>query len=261
MQRQLRNVPAAWIVLWSIAAASMQLTTLSHELVNRLLPPAGAHLFGFDAFGRDLLMLTLRASFVSILFASFATALSCILALGIGCAVALLPNRIRFPFLRLLEAFLAFPSLLFSLLLAAVLGPGWTTLSAALLIGIAPGMVRLVYVRSRELLAEDYIVAAKSLGAPPLSIIRRHLFPAAASLCAVKTPNLFAQALIAEATLTFLGIGAPYAQDTWGSLLAQGKEYLIEAPHVALGSGLPLVLTALSLQLLTQKLSGYRAQV
>jgi peptide/nickel transport system permease protein len=75
-----------------------------------------------------------------------------------------------------------------------------------------------------------------------------HLAPALLSLCAVKAPSLFAHALIAEASLSFIGIGAPTGQTTWGTLLAQGKDYLLEAPHITLAAGIPLILTTVSLQ-------------
>ena len=157
----------------------------------------------------------------------------------------------RFASVRALETLLAFPALLFALAWAAVRGPGWDTLTISLLLGTVPPLTRLIYARTREILVEDYVTAAHSLGASPWRIAYRHLLPGVRSLCRVKAPGLFAYALMAEATLSFLGIGAPIGRDSWGTLLSQGKDYLIEAPHLAIGSGLPLVLTILSLQLLS----------
>jgi peptide/nickel transport system permease protein len=106
--------------------------------------------------------------------------------------------------------------------------------------------------RAREVLAEDYVLAARSLGAGGGRILTRYLAPPIVSFCWIKTPGLFAHTLMAEATLSFLGIGAPIGQDTWGTLLAQSKDYLLEAPHLAVATGLPLVLTVLALQLISE---------
>lgn len=253
----MRRAAATWLTLWIGAAVALRLLApdsgADHVLDRALLRPSLGHPFGFDAFGRELIATVLRASFTSVAFSAGAVAISTASALLLGASISLAPPLLRSLGLRVLESLLAFPSLLFALAFAAVRGPSWTTLSFALLIGILPGFTRLVEVRSRELLQEDYVLAARSLGAGDREIIRRHLLPALFSLARVKIPNLFSHALLAEATLSFLGIGAPVGRDTWGSLLAQGKDYLFESPHIALGAGFPLVLTVLSLQLLTEK--------
>jgi peptide/nickel transport system permease protein len=240
--------PALWPALWFGAAALAWRADLSHRLDHALAP-------GFDAFGRALLPLTLKASLVSAAFAGAAVAASVLFAALAGCALALSRGAPRFYGLRALDLTLAFPSLLFALAWAAVSGPGWDTLLASLALGTVPGLTRLVFARARELLREEYVLAARSLGARPARVILRHLLPGVWSLCRVKVPNLFAGALLAEATLSFLGVGAPIGRDTWGSLLAQGRDYLIEAPHIALFAGIPLVMTVLSLQLLSERLA------
>jgi peptide/nickel transport system permease protein len=255
------KIARAWLAVWyapavAIVAFAWLVSDPSaalerHELSRALQGMSLAHPLGFDAFGRDLLLTTARASILSSAFALGALALSLVLGSLSGTLLAVAPARLQFAGLRALEALLAFPSLLFSLAWAAVRGPGWDTLAFSLLLGTLPSLTRLVYVRTRELMAEDYVLAARGLGAAPLRIAVRHLLPGVMGLCRVKAPNLFASALMAEATLSFLGIGAPIGRDSWGTLLAQGKDYLIEAPHLALGSGLPLVLTVFSLQILS----------
>lgn len=253
----MRSFAIGWLCVWFAAAVAIGIFAqdggAEHALDRALLRPSPAHPFGFDAFGRDLVGTVLRASLTSALFSAGAVAFSTFAALLLGTAIGLAPPFFRLLGLRAVEALLAFPPLLFALAFAAVRGPSWTTLAFALLIGTLPGFTRLVEVRSRELLQEDYVLAARSLGASAWEIIWRHLLPSLHALTRVKIPNLFSHALLAEATLSFLGIGAPVGRDTWGSLLAQGKEYLFESPHIALGTGFPLVLTVLSLQLLTEK--------
>ncbi len=241
-------IPLLWLIAWF--GASLFAMRLGNEFD---LPKTLAS--GHDAFGRELAGLVLQSSASSAAFAAAATFVSCVIGISLGSGLALSPSRFQHLGLRALEFFLAFPSLLIALALAAIRGPGWDTLSIALLIGVLPSFTRLIYLRSKELLAEDYVQAAKSLGARSPRIIRKHLMPHLVRLCSIKVPQLFAGALLAEATLSFLGVGAPIGRDTWGTLLAQGKDYLLEAPHIAIGSGAPLLLTILALQLLSERLA------
>jgi peptide/nickel transport system permease protein len=117
-----------------------------------------------------------------------------------------------------------------------------------------------MYLRTREILTEEYVLAARSLGAAPSAIARRHLLPALLPLALLKAPVVFAHALMAEATLSFIGVGAPIGRETWGLLLAQGKDYLIESPHIALASDLPLALTVFGLQMITSAKSDSRLE-
>jgi peptide/nickel transport system permease protein len=248
----------AWLILWFVFSIIVSFQTVSYQLDHSLLPATLLHPFGYDIFGRDFLSVVLSASFKSISFAFLIVMISFFIGTLSGMTISLLPKAIQSSSLWILELFLAFPSLLFSLGFAAFNsargGSGWETLIFSLLIGTLPSIIRMSFVFSRELLAQDFVVAAKSLGAKPLRIMMVHLAPAVISFCAVKIPNLFAHALIIEATINFLGIGSPIGHDTWGTLLAQGKDYLIEAPNLALGAGLPLVLTILALQTLSTHL-------
>lgn len=252
-----RSLPAAWLLFWFGAAMLAQTLPdafFEAKLFRSLAPPDFNHWMGFDTFGKDLTFLVLRASFTSAAFSCATVLLSCAIGVLVGASIALAPSRPQFVSLRLLDTLLAFPSLLLALAWAAVRGPGWGTLLVSLLIGILPPFTRLIYARSREILSEPYIEAAKGLGSKPSQILFRHLFPMLRSVCAVKIPSLFAQALMAEATLSFLGVGAPIGQETWGSLLASGKDYLFEAPHLAFAAGIPLTLTILALQTLSERI-------
>jgi len=143
---------------------------------------------------------------------------------------------------------------------AAIRGPGWGTLVIALAVGTLPGIMRFAEVRTREILAEEYILAAKSSGAGAARILKNHLWPILSRFFAVKAPGIFAGALLSEATLSYLGIGAPIGRESWGALLAQGKDYLLEAPLLAIVSGIPLLLSVLSLQLLSERAAKVDSQ-
>ena len=246
-----------WLTFWFLSALGAWLTlgdsVFRHDLAHTLAPPNWASPAGFDAFGRNLLPLVLRASLLSIAFSLVVVAGSTFVAMISGASLALAPGWIRPLGLRLLEGLLAFPSLIIALAWAAIRGPGWSTLIVALVMGVLPGFVRLLFLRTQDILKEDYIEAAVGLGAGRTRILSFYVLPELTRLSAVKFPALFAQTLLAEATLSFLGVGAPIGHDTWGSLLAQGKDYLIEAPHLAIATGLPLVVTVLALQGISER--------
>jgi ABC-type dipeptide/oligopeptide/nickel transport system permease subunit len=245
-------MPWIWIITWFGVAASSQIFAYPKMVLElTLAPPTWLHFCGCDAFGRDMLSIVLRAALASSVVSFVATAIASACALALGGGIALLPERPRFAALRALETCLAFPFLLIALGLAAVRGPGWSTLLFSLLIGLVPSFTRLIQARSREILAEPFIEAAGSLGVRPLRILTHHVVPNLTPLVWAKAPLLFAQCLMAEAALSFLGVGAPSGSETWGSLLASGKDYLLEAPHIALTAGIPLVLTVLALQSLS----------
>lgn len=244
-----------WILCW-FSFASLALLHSSDFKLQLSLQGSSFDswktILGFDVFGRELLLIVSRAAIASTAFALLATFLTLVLGLVLGTVLATTPSIFQSLGVRFLEFLLAFPSLLFALGWAVLYGPGWDTLIFSILIGTVPSTIRMSYVHTRELLQEEYILSSQSLGASFSWILTRHLIPSNFIFVSVKIPNLFAQALVAEATLSFLGLGAPIGADTWGSLLAQGKEYLIEAPHLSFGAGLPLVFTVLALQNLTR---------
>ena len=252
-----------WIVFWLLSNFSvlilckMGVLTTDISLQNTLSLPSILHPFGFDSFGRDLFLLCLKSSGVSVCFAICAVFCASVLSLTYGVALALSPEWLRFTGQRVLEFLLAFPSVLLALAYAAIWGPGWDTLLVSLFLGIFPSLSRLVFVRSRDLMGEDYVKASFAFGGRSFWIARIHCMPALLSLMAVKFPNLFAHALLAEATLSFLGVGAPIGSDTWGSLLALGSAYPVEAPHITMATVVPLVLTLLAFQILSERKTDF----
>jgi len=242
----------AWIVFWiglgclSGSAKAFPSGVEAHDLSSALSAPSSPLNWGADNFGRPLLPLVAAASKKSLLIALGLAVLASFLGTGLGATTALLSRRPRWILERSIEAFLAFPSLLPALLLASLLGSGWTTLLLSILLGSFPAFARLSMARTREILVEGHIASAIALGATRPWILRHHLLTPLLELASIKLPHLIAQAILAEATLTFLGVGAPRGEETWGSLLLQGRDYLLEAPHVAWSAGAPLLLTLLA---------------
>ncbi len=220
-----------------------------------LATPGPGHWLGCDAFGRELAQLTLYAAFNSLSFVVLAISLSVFLALLVAGITLSLSQSVQDTTLRLLDFFLAFPSLLLALSLASLWGPGETTLLASLTIGVLPSLSRLLLIRGREHRLLSHYEAAHALGASRWHLARFYDLPELFQLVRLKLPGFFSHAILAEASLSFLGVGAPVGQETWGSLLAQGKDYLIEAPQIAFVSGLPLFASVLILQIWSDRRS------
>ncbi len=251
----IQHGPAVFLIAGLLAAAWANFFVSPEiELSQVLCSPSPSHLWGCDAFGRDLFLGTLRGAWNSAGFALAATAASLSLGIVTGLAAAQGRDGRGSPALEsLLAGVLSFPSLLLALAWSAARGGGFSTLFGALVLGSFPGFARLVLVRARELKSTPYLEASQAAGASPFQQSRRHLLPACLELGRAKAPSLFAQTLLAEATLSFLGVGAPLGTETWGRALAQGRDYLIEAPHIALASGVPLILTVLCAQIMADR--------
>lgn len=206
-----------------------------------------ALLFPYDSFGRNTLLLVGQAARGSLFFAVITLILTGLSSLAITGLISISPKRLRFLLERGLEFLNAFPSLLIALAAQAILGTGLTTLVLSLGFGLLPGTIRFLMVRARELLSEDYVQSARALGASEWGVFRTHLIPALLDHFRLKVPFIFAQCLGIEATLSFLGLGASPGTVTWGGLLAQGRDYLIEAPYLSILAGTPLLFTLLAL--------------
>lgn len=243
----LRRLALLWLIFlgaWILAARAPHLD-LSQLLASPHFPE---QILGRDAFGRDLVAALADAMRRSLLFALFTTLSAVLVGLFCGSALGMMKGRLRYSFERVLDFTLAFPPFLLALAVQAAFGAGWKTLLFAVSFGLFPSLVRFVAVRAKEVSVAEHVEAARALGAKPWSIFRRHYLPDLSSHLRLKLPTLVAQALLLEATLSFLNLGVSPGVLSWGSLLAQAKDYLIEAPHIAWAVGSPLVLTLLALQ-------------
>ena len=250
-----------WILLWALLSLWANTFTADDFNLPRSLTAPTVTFSGWsgtDAFGRTLIECILRGSFVSLSFSLGAVVICVVVSTLFGIVTAFSPAWAQKVTQLVLEFFIGIPGLVLALSIAAVNGPGWTTLLLALILGILPSLARLIQSRTRELILEGYLQASIALGASRIHIARQHLVRALSPVITAKLPQIFAHCLLAEATLTFLGVGAPLGHETWGALLAQGRDYLLESPQIAAFSGLPLVLTLLSIQTVGDRLSHGR---
>lgn len=235
------------LLLLGAGIASLWISN-AHHLERALGSPALRHPAGFDAFGRDLLSLLLLATARSFGIAGLAGLLCVGVALVFAGVHSLAPGKIRFFAGRTLDFLLSFPSLLLALTWASMRSPGWWTLAGALVTGHVPGFAKILSARADEVLREDFIQSARAVGRGRFGIFHAHVMPHLSDWVRLKLPPLLAHLILAEAALTFLGVGAPIGSDTLGSLLAQGRDYLIEAPHILVAAGLPLFVVTLRLR-------------
>ncbi|HEX9015663.1 MAG TPA: ABC transporter permease [Chloroflexota bacterium] len=217
--------------------------------INRLLPPSAAHWIGTDTFGRDVLTRMFWGGQVSLLV-GLSTTLACTLLGALLGLIAGYFRRADGPIMRVMDGFMAFPSLLLAIAIMASLGARTENVVAALTVVYLPRVARLV--RSQVLVVKEfvYVDAARAVGASSWRIVFRHILPNSVSPLIVQGSFTFAQAVITEASLSFLGAGVPPEVPTWGNMLQDGVRVLGVAPWLSVFPGLAIAITVLGLNLL-----------
>lgn len=218
------------------------------SIANRLKPPSNAHLFGTDEFGRDIFTRAVFAGRVSLLVSLGVVCIATVLGVFLGLLAGYF-RRLDAPISRLLDAMMSFPDILLAIALVAALGPSLYNVILALGITYAPRLARIVRGSTLVLRELPYIEAAIALGLPTWQILLRHVLVNLASPILVQATFIFASAMLAEASLSFLGVGVSSDIPTWGTMLASGREFMNNAPWLMLFPGLAIVFAVLSLQL------------
>ncbi|CCF18280.1 conserved membrane protein of unknown function [Pseudorhizobium banfieldiae] len=226
------------------------------SIVNKLKPPSMTNLFGTDEFGRDIFSRAIFAGRVSLLVSLGVVAISTVLGVILGVAAGFF-RSLDAPISRLLDAMMSFPDILLAIALVAALGPSLSTVIIALGITYAPRLARIVRGSTLVLRELPYIEAAVAMGLPTWQILARHVLLNLASPILVQATFVFASAMLAEASLSFLGVGVSTDMPTWGTMLASGREYMNNAPWLMIFPGLAIVFSVLSLQLLGDGLRDF----
>jgi peptide/nickel transport system permease protein len=255
-RRGLRQVRLGGVILGTITLATLVLPWLAGldpyaiDLAARLEAPSGAHPLGRDALGRDLLARLCVGGRVSLAIATGAVGLSLAAGVAVGALAGWRGGWIDAALGRVIDVFLAFPGLLLAIALTAVLGPSHRNVIVALTALGWTGYARLTRTHVGVTRHSEFVAAATALGTTATTIVRRHLLPAAAPLLLVQATFAFSGAVIAEASLSFLGLGAAPPAPSWGGMLDEGRLFMLVAPHVVLVPAAALVATVLALQLL-----------
>ncbi|MBV9360771.1 MAG: ABC transporter permease [Betaproteobacteria bacterium] len=212
--------------------------------------PSGAHLFGADELGRDVLSRVIWGARASILAGVVSVSISLLFGVPIGMLAGYLGRWVDALISRITDAMLACPFLILAIALAAFLGPSLTNAMIAIGISATPIFIRLTRAQVLSAKAEDYVEAARALGNPHWRIALRHILPNIVAPLIVQATLAVAAAVIAEASLSFLGLGQQPPTPSWGSMLNTARNYVDQAPWMAIWPGLSIFLLVLSFNLL-----------
>ncbi len=213
-------------------------------------PPSWLHPFGTDEIGRDVLSRVIYGTRASLLAGIVSVSISIALGVPIGLVAGYVGGWVDGLLMRLTDALLACPFLILAIALAAFLGPDLLNAMVAIGISAMPIFIRLTRAQTLATKVEDYIEAAKAVGNPPWRIVWRHILPNILAPIIVQATLSIAAAIIAEASLSFLGLGQQPPQPSWGSMLNTAKAFLDQAPWMAWWPGLAIFVVVLSFNLL-----------
>ncbi|RWM29577.1 ABC transporter permease [Mesorhizobium sp.] len=219
------------------------------SIASRLHPPSLDHLFGTDDLGRDVFTRMLYAARTSLSVGFAVVILSSIIGTILGLTAGYF-KRLDAPVSRLIDAMMAFPDILLAIALVAALGATATNVVVALGVVYAPRIARVVRASTLVIRELPYVEAARALGVPTPIILIRHVLRNVTSPLLVQGTFIFANAILAEAGLSFLGVGISPDIPTWGTMIATGRQYMDQAAWVMMFPGAAIVVTVLSLQLL-----------
>ncbi len=240
---------APWIAPQDPAAIS---------LPTRLDSPSRTHWLGTDELGRDILSRTVYGARISMLVGSCVVLSSLALGLLIGSVAGYYGGAIdRFVNVVLMNAFLSFPGILIAIAFVAFRGPGIFNLVVALSLGGWVGYARLVRGQVLAAREREFVEAARALGARDLRIIVRHILPNIIQPVIVQAAIGMAGAILAEATMSFLGLGVPPPTASWGAMLNDGRAHLFDAPHLVVVPAIAVMLAVLSFNFIGDALRDY----
>lgn len=255
MMRRHKGIPVGGLVLLAVvivALAAPLVTGIDPLALNprgRLSPPSEQHLFGTDNFGRDVYSRTVWGARLSLEIGFLVSALTVLS----GTAVGLLAGYFRgldTPIMRLMDSMMAFPGIVLAIGLMAALGPSKYNVVTALTVVYTPRMARVVRSVVLTIREMQFVEAAQAQGTSNPRILLRHILPNCLSPLIVQGTFIFAEAVLGEASLSFLGAGTPPYIPSWGNMLGEARAYLRDAPWTMLFPGLSLTLTVLALNLL-----------
>ncbi len=236
-----------WVPQW-LGSPTDTDTTMSSTMSK--LPPSAEHPFGTDALGRDVLCRVIYGSRISLAVGVLATAISTVLGLIMGALAAYYGGIWDTIIMRLADIFLAFPYTLFVIVLLAVIGQGIQNVFIAIGILGWPSIARVFRSAILSVKENDYVDAARAMGASDARIIARHIFPnSVASIVVYATMNI-GGAILTEAALSYLGMGVTPPNPSWGIMIQDGQQYLATQPWLMLMPGLAILTTVLAFTLL-----------
>lgn len=259
-RRRVIAVGAAILLLILAAAAAAgwlaPYDPLALNIPERLRPPGRAHLFGTDDFGRDIFSRVLFGARLSLLVGVLVSVVAVSLGIVIGLITGSSPRTDRI-LMRIMDGVMAFPDILLAIALMATLGPSVRNVVIALGFVYTPRVARVVRASVLVIINQEYVEAARALGASRARILARHVLANSMSPVIVQATFIAAYAMLGEAALSFLGVGVPPHVPTWGGIIAAGQVYLRQAAWISVFPGAAIILSVLALNLLGDGLRDF----
>ena len=256
----MRQLPLAILVFWLVAVLASWVLDLrpdTIDLARILAAPGDVAWLGNDDLGRDIFARLLSGAEVSFLVAVIVTGITLLVGVTLGLVSGFYGGWIDRLLMQVTDVFLAFPGILLAIAFAAVLGPGLNNLILALCLTSWVGYARLTRAQALSLRNRQHVLAAESLGASVPRLMLRHMLPLLAAPLVVEATYSIAGLVIAEASLSFLGLGIQAPHASWGSMLRDGVRYLLVAPHYVLAVGISLMSLVLAINLLGDRLRDH----
>ena len=251
------SLPAACIACWlllALYASTVPLDIHTIHLDRILEGPDREAWLGYDELGRSVLPRLIMGARTSLLVAFGVVLASCLLGTGIGMLSAWLGGWIERLIVMCIDGFMAFPGLLLAIAFAGLLGPGIGNTALALTIVGWVGFARLARAQTLSVREYHHVEAARALGSSQWYILRRHILPLIAAPLAIEATFALSSVVIAEASLSFLGLGVQAPAASWGTMIREGARYMLVAPHNVLAPGVAIFLVVLSVNLCGDRL-------
>jgi peptide/nickel transport system permease protein len=248
----MKKLAISVLVFWLLAVLLGRIFGINPNQINlnAILSSANAqHWLGADDLGRDILARILRGVEVSFTVAIIVTMITMAIGVLIGLVAGFYGGKVDAILMKITDIFLAFPGILLAIAFAAVLGAGLGNLILALCITGWVSYARLARGQTLALRNRQHVVAAESLGASVPRLLIKHILPLLGSILIVEATYSLASVMIAEASLSFLGLGIQAPQASWGAMLRDGVRYMLVAPHYVLVVGLSLMSLILAINL------------
>ncbi|WP_274629377.1 ABC transporter permease [Arvimicrobium flavum] len=256
--RQMRKsrlaLPGGAIVLAFVILAILAPWIAPHDpyrndLMLMLQPPTWTHPFGTDELGRDILSRVLHGGRLSILEGLFAVGLAMSVGVPVGMISGYVGGKTDTIIMRLIDIMLAFPGVLLAIVIVSILGPSLVNAMIAVAVYTIPIFARLARGSTLSVKEEPYIEACRAAGMGHFRILAKHIFPNIANTLWVMAALRVALAILTASSLSFLGLGAQAPSPEWGAMLANGRNYMLIAPHVVIFPGAAIVLLVLGINL------------
>ena len=227
------------------------------DVANKLQPPGRAHWLGTDEFGRDVLSRIIHAARISVKVGAVAVSVGLIGGGMIGITAGYFGGPIDMVLMRFMELLFSFPAILLAIVLMAVLGTSILNAMTAIGIIFIPGFSRLARAATQEVLRQQYIEAAHTIGMTDLRLLTREILPNVITPLFVEAMAAFAYAVLLESSLSFLGLGAQPPEPSWGNMLNTGRGFMDQAPWLGVVPGMAMLIGVLGFNLLGDGLRDF----